>query len=205
MTFVPAPQIMEMQFRTTWDGQQTMNRVHVDALAPVTFAHCQALATAGESWYEDNVVALVPSTLLLREVFVKGLDVVTPFQATATPTGPLPGTNVNGSVPNNVSICASIRTGLAGRSARGRWYWQGLTQDTIDNNTVQSGTLTDIDAALTNLASVIAGIGFNWVIVSYISEKAPRPGGPVYFSVTDVLFVDSIVDSQRRRLPGRGA
>jgi len=38
------------------------------------------------------------------------------------------------------------------------------------------------------------------VIVSYYSGGALRPGGPVYFVITDALAVDTTVDSQRGRL-----
>jgi hypothetical protein len=57
---------------------------------------------------------------------------------------------------------------------------------------------------MTNLKSVIEGLGYVWVIVSYITDNAPRVGGPVYFEVNDILIVDDVIDSQRRRLPGRG-
>jgi len=204
MPFVPAPQIMEMQFRTTWAGQQTMNRVHVNALAPVTQLTCQNLANAGLTWWETNVTGITPTNLLLREVYVKGLDSITPFQATAAPPAPLAGSFGQPSLPNNVAICASLRTGLAGRSARGRWYWQGLTEGVVFDNDVIAGHIASIDGALSNLGGTIVGLGFLWVIWSYISGGAPRVGGPVYFGVSDIIFVDSVVDSQRRRLPGRG-
>jgi len=51
---------------------------------------------------------------------------------------------------------------------------------------------------------VIAGLSHFWVIASYFQNGAPRVGGPVYFVVDQIVFVDGIVDSQRRRLPGRG-
>jgi hypothetical protein len=204
MPFVPAPNIVEMQFRTTWAGQRAMNRIHVNVFTAPTQALCQSVANAGLTWWTGNVVTLTPAALELREVFVKDISVANGFQATASPAGPLPGTNGSPSLPNNVSICASIRTGLTGRSARGRWYWQGLSESQVTDSTVSAGVLTSIDAALTNLASAIAALGFNWQIVSFQSAGVPRPGGPVYFAVSDIVFVDAFVDSQRRRLPGRG-
>jgi len=204
MAFVPAPNLVSVEFRCTWAGQQTENRINVDLLTAPTAANCQTLATACESWWEDNVVAITPDSLELREVFVRDQSQLNGFAATASPTGALPGTGGSPSLPNNVTICASVRTLFTGRSARGRWYWQGLMESQVTGNVVASGTLTSIDAALTNLASVIAGLSHFWVIASYISEGVPRPGGPVYFVVNDITFVDDVVDSQRRRLPGRG-
>lgn len=204
MAFVPAPNLVSVEFRTTWAGQQCENRINVDLLTAPTAANVAALAVACEQWWEDNVVDITPTNLALREVFVRDQSQLNGFAAVASPTGALPGTLISPSLPNNVTICASIRTLFTGRSARGRWYWQGLTEDQVTDNTVSSGRLTDIDSALTNLASVIANLSHFWVIASYVSGGVPRPGGPVYFVVDQVVFVDSIVDSQRRRLPGRG-
>jgi len=41
-------------------------------------------------------------------------------------------------------------------------------------------------------------------VVSYISNKVPRPGGPVYFPVVSFQYEDLVVDSMRRRKPGVG-
>jgi len=204
MAFVAAPNIVEMQFRTTWDSQRTMNRIFVNVLTAPTQAICQAVANAGLTWWTGNVTALTPANLLLREVYVKDMSDINGFQASASPNPATPGSHAAASLPNNVSICASLRTGLIGRSARGRWFWQGLCEDQVVNNTVDAGLLTSIDSALTNLASALATLGYNWQIVSFNSGGGPRPGGPVYFTVTDIIFVDSTIDSQRRRLPGRG-
>ena len=205
MAFIPAPNLVTVEFRTTWDGQQTENRINVDLLTAPTAANVQALASACHSWWVSNVTALTPATLVLREVFVRDQSTLNGFAATAAPGGAVPGTLGGASLPNNVSICASIRTLFTGRSARGRWYWQGLCEEQVVGNTVNAGVLTSIDAALTNLAGVIAALSHFWVIASYISNGAPRPGGPVYFVVNEIIFVDATVDSQRRRLPGRGS
>jgi hypothetical protein len=204
MPFIPAPNLVSVEFRTTWAGQQCENRINVDLLTAPTAANVSALATACEQWWEDNVVAITPSNLTLREVFVRDQSQLNGFAATAAPAGAIPGTGGGASLPNNVSICASIRTLFTGRSARGRWYWQGLMEPDVVDNEVNSGRLADIDAALTNLASVIAGLSHFWVIASYFQNGAPRVGGPVYFVVDQIVFVDGVVDSQRRRLPGRG-
>ena len=204
MAFVPVINTVSVEFRTTWDSQQCENRIFVDVFTTPTQALCQAVANAALTWWQGNVVALTPANLALREVHVRDQSQLNGFQATASPTGALPGTHAASSLPNNVSICASIRSNFTGRSARGRWFWQGLCEDQVIDNTVNAGVLTSIDAALTNLATSLGALGFNWVIVSYQSLGVPRPGGPVKFTVTNILFIDSIIDSMRRRLPGRG-
>lgn len=204
MPFVPAPNICEVQFRTTFNGEQTMNRIHVDVLTTPTAAICASLAATCAQWWLTNVVALVPGELIIREVYVKSIESQPGPEATFSAGFPLAGSLGDPSLPNNVTVAASLRSNLTGRSARGRWYWQGLTEPQVTGNTIGAGVLVSIDGALTNLASTISGAGFLWVIVSFRTNNAPRVGGPVYFTVEDIVFVDDVVDSQRRRLPGRG-
>lgn len=205
MPFVPTPETVELSFRTTWDGQQTQNRIYVSVNAAVTQALCDAVAALGLEWWTTDVVPLVAPNLFLREAHVRDLSSETGFEASAPPPGSLPGTNGSPSLPNNVALCCSIRTGHIGRSARGRWYWQGLSEAQVTASHVEPTVGADIVNTLIALAGQLATAGFNWVTVSYISGGLPRVGGPLIFGVTDVLLVDEVLDSQRRRLPGRGA
>jgi len=50
---------------------------------------------------------------------------------------------------------------------------------------------------------VADGLGADWVVVSRFHDNAPRTAGVVSF-INAATVVDATVDSQRRRLPGRG-
>jgi len=204
MPFVPAPNVVEVQLRATFDGQQVMNRFHVNVLHEPTEADCIAIAAAVGDWWDTNAQALVATNVVMREIYVKSIAVANGPEATYSAIFPLAGVATGDSLPNNVALAVSLRTGLTGRSARGRWFWYGIVESQVDANTMTSGTITSIDAAITNLLSDIEGLGFNWVIVSFTHDNAPRVGGPVYFIVNNITVVDATVDSQRRRLPGRG-
>jgi len=204
MAFVSAPNIIECQLRYTWDGQQCMNRFHAHVGSGPTESQCAFLASEVASWWIGNVKALVPATLALREVYCKGLENENDVQATFSAGLPSVGTSGADSCPNNVALCLSLRTGLTGRSAHGRWYWAGLCESQVSGSRVAAGTLASIVAAVDNLRSVIIAAGLEWMIVSYRNAGIPRPGGPVYFVVNDILAIDDVVDSQRKRLPGRG-
>lgn len=204
MAFVATPNVVEVQWRGTFDSQLVMNRIHVNVLTTPTQATCQAVANACGPWWTTNVRAIVATNVSMREVYVKSLHVANAPDATFSSGFPSSGTATGDSLPNNVSLAVSLRTGLTGRSARGRWYWYGFVESQIDANTVSPGMVSTIDGAITNLLSTINGLGYQWVIVSYRSGGAPRVGGPVYFVVNNVTIVDSTVDSQKRRLPRRG-
>jgi len=205
MPFVAVPATIKASLFYTFAGQQVMNRIYVSHPATLpSEADCQAVANTVAAWWTGNVKALVSNTLALREV--QAVSVAEPNGPQATFSAGLPsaGDSIIAPLPNNVAFCVSLRTGLAGRSARGRWYWMGLVENQVDGNEVTTGVVASIVAAIDNLLSALAGGGVQPVIVSFNSGGGPRPGGPVKFFITDALAVDSVVDSQRRRLPGRG-
>jgi hypothetical protein len=206
MPFQPVPATIKLSFFYTWAGQQCMNRIHVGVGATLpSEAECQSVATMGATWWLGNVQDLVPLNLSLRQVEAVSIAEQNGPQATFSSGLPAAGTFAQPSLPNNIAFCVSLRTGLTGRSARGRWYWAGLTEAQVVDNTVDTGTVTDIVAAIDNLLGAINALNADPILVSYNSGGGPRPGGPVKFIITDALAVDSFVDSQRRRLPGRGS
>jgi hypothetical protein len=205
MAFVPAPNIVEVQFRQSYAGERTMNRIHVDVLTTPTTTIINGVLSELADWWTGNVQANISNTLALREVYGKSLETQPGPEATFSAGLPASGALFDDPMPNNVSLAVSLRSGSTGRSARGRWFWQGFTTNQITGSVVDSGIGSTIDAAMTALRSAIVDLGYRWVIVSYTEDNAPRPGGPVYFQVNDILLVDNVVDSQRRRLPGRGA
>jgi len=204
MAFVAAPNIIEVQLRYTLQGERAMNRFHVHVGTGPTEAQCALTALEVAGWWDTNVKSLVSTEMSLREVFCKGLAHENDVQATFSAGLPSAGTHAIDPLPNNVALCVSLRTGLTGRSARGRWYWCGLTNDQADGSHIVTGVGTSIVAAIDALKDTIEGLGLQWMIVSFQNAGVPRVGGPVYFQVNDALIVDDTLDSQRRRLPGRG-
>lgn len=115
------------------------------------------------------------------------------------------GTSGNPAFPApNATYAIKFATGLSGRSNRGRMYFPCL-----QNTGVASGLLISTYAAqlVAAVAAFFQGIfvatGDIHVVVSYQTDCEWRTGGnPV--PVTAYTAVDLAVDSQRRRLPGRG-
>jgi len=204
MPFVPAPNIVELQFRYTNAGEQTENRIHLDVGATPTALDLANINEAAAEWYTGNMPDLQPTSLVLREIYSKSLETQPGPEATYTAGLPIPGTSAFQALPSNASLAVSLRSGETGRSARGRWYWQQLAENQVDTNLVTTGAQADILAAMQNLKNAMTDVSATWVIVSYRHNNAPRVGGPVYFTVNSIILVDNVVDSQRRRLPGRG-
>lgn len=115
------------------------------------------------------------------------------YEATVSP--PDPGTQI-GALPGNVTIALSERTDKIGRRNRGRHYMPGIVGG--DVNSDDTCTAPFVVAMVNWLANLIFGnlpAGIRFAVISLVDAKAKEV-------VTGV--VDNVLDSQRRRLPGRG-
>jgi len=202
MPFVEAPNIVMIEVRGTKAGEDVENRFHVDVFHEPVAADLVALAAAINPIILANWLPLLPTDFVMREVHMRSLHALNHIEQTF-PFAPTDvGTAAGNPAANNITFCVSLRSLFTGRSARGRLYWLGLSEDQYTVNTFLATPLAGVLAAVNAVRAAIAAIGFRWVIVSYISGGAPRPGGPVYFVVENAVAVDAIVDSQRGRLPG---
>jgi hypothetical protein len=98
--------------------------------------------------------------------------------------------------PSNVSLCLSKRSGRRGRSNHGRFYIFDCPEDMFNGDTLNPGYLPSIgDLARELLETRVAG--------RFTPAIASRKNGDSlpFNSVT----WDQVADSQRRRLPLRGA
>lgn len=204
MAFVPAPNIVEVEWRAIRFGQRIENRVMVDMLAVPNLGTMNTLADLVIDWLTAHYCHIIDASIAFTELVLTDQSTITGLQITRDITG-ISGTFAGAPKPNAVSLCMSLRSGRRGRSARGRMYLLGLSQDMfLDANTVLSAFATQAIVGVQALVNALGTAGTPMVIVSYRSANAPRPGGPVYFVVEGVELVDNVVDSQKRRKPGVG-
>lgn len=112
------------------------------------------------------------------------------------------GQETSPALPNHVTACVKLVTGLGGRSRRGRKYHIGLCESQVTmNNLVPAFKSTLENAYQEWVYDAIAG-PHPIVICSFIVNGVPRP----FAQVTPVInaLLDPVIDSMRRRLPGRG-
>jgi hypothetical protein len=109
-------------------------------------------------------------------------------------------------MPNDVSLAVKKSTGHLGRAGRGRWFWPSMDPSAlVDDNTVtavfQAGIVGALQSFQTAVETALAPATMG--IVSYYLNKVLRTAG-VFYPITNWSAIDATVDSQRRRLPGRG-
>jgi hypothetical protein len=205
MAFVAAPNIIQVEWRQTLNGQKCENRMMIDWLSVPEHSNLLDVAVSGWNWWETTYSPLISAGVLLNSVVATYMGDINGDQATYAPDATTVGGVAGAGMPNETSFCLSLRSGFRGRSARGRWFMLGIPRSSMaDDNNVSTGFADDSVSALQTFVNDVTAGGIKPVIVSFISEGIPRPGGPVYFVIETVLAVDTVVDSQRRRKPGVG-
>lgn len=108
-------------------------------------------------------------------------------------------------LPANAAFCIKIATALAGRSYRGRWYTVGMTTGFLGatSNQIASGTASAYITDLGALKTALTGAGSTIGVLSYATGMAWRTTAH-FEPATGFVAVDLNIDSQRRRLTGRG-
>jgi hypothetical protein len=205
MVFVPALNTAQANLRFTFDSQQAENTLYFQkAGGPITQPELDTLGSDLATWWDVNLRQALSSTLVMREVYLVDLTSQTSASATYTPGTPLQGGDTTQPLPNNVSFAVSFRTAGRGRSARGRNYIAGLTEQNVTGNELVTTMVTYIvDAYKELLDPATLGSIWTWSVVSRFQNKAARASALVQ-PITAVSTTDAVVDSQRKRLPGRG-
>lgn len=202
MPFQPAENVVQCELRYTWQGQQVENVLHY-IMDPITPQAMADLAAEVYSVWATYCAPITSNTVTLREVYVFDLTTADGGTATFAPSPLATGGNVNESVVNSTTLCLSLRTALRGRSRRGRLYIVGLTDNIVADNRVSAGgaqAFLDAYANFFDPGVITAG---DWAVLSRFSDGVARPVASAA-TITQVLFTDTVVDTQRRRLPGRG-
>lgn len=206
MAFIPVPDVAQVNLRYTLAGQQVENTLYFLFPSTPGSADLLDLATYCRGWRDVSLKPIQGSHCLLREVYAVSLTSATAPTATYVESPAEPGDYTGTPLPNNVTIAVSFRTEGRGRSSRGRNFALGLTETALSSTlgqTVQSTYEADLIAAYQELIDT-PPTDLTWVVVSRYTDGAPRTTG-IYIPITSVILTDTTIDSQRRRLPGRGA
>lgn len=204
MAFVPAANTVMCELRYLMGGVQAENTLYYRRTSgTVTPGVLQSIGSALVGWWAAGIAPLVSNQLELNEVYMTDLTTATSITGTFAPTVPVFGSDTADPLPNNVSLAVSFRTAGRGRSSRGRNYIFGLTDSDASGSRINGPVVNSIQTAYASLIPLLVDEAFEWVVVSRFTNGNPRSQALVQ-PITGVVVVDDVVDSQRRRLPGRG-
>lgn len=205
MAFQPVPNTASVEMIFGSNGSIVENVFHVEKDAPWTAVELQALAQAFEGWWRTELASTQPPTLALQRTDARDLTTASGAFHSEPCVGACQGTALDVALPNNVTAAVKWTTGLAGRSQRGRTYHIGLTEAAVvGDNLIESARAT-LQTAYNELIATINALGgtYDLVVVSRVTNGLPRPVGQTT-PITSAQL-DNSVDSQRRRLIGRGS
>lgn len=204
MAFIPVPDTAEVVMTYTLSGgAQVKNVYNVREASILTWDTTQLNALVDEfvAWETDEARAIRSNGCTLTTVTARDLTEADSFVVERAVS--VAGQVVSPLMPANVTFCVKSTTGLAGRTHRGRTYWVGLAEGQVTNDFVVSTTRDAIRDALNALGTALQALGWALVVVSRQIDNLPRTTG-LATDITEWLYIDSRVDTQRRRLLGEG-
>lgn len=167
-----------------------------------TIADLTAVAEYMESCWRGNLLAMVSEHVSLLRVRCTHIGVPN-GNSVEKPADP----NANGEetsppLPNHVTLAVKLTTGLGGRSRRGRKYHIGLCESQVTMNQVVENVRAGMQIGYQQWIDDMLTFQYPIVIASFISNGIPRPSALV--TPVTAALIEPTIDSQRRRLPGRG-
>ena len=205
MAFQAVPDTVAIDVVYDWAGSICENTLYYTKPSPSN-VEVEALVDVVTAYIRDSIIPLLTEAISLIRVIGTLLDVVDGFTVTNTTGLPAAGEVVQSSFksfPKNVSLAVSFRTAASGRSGRGRNYVAGLADQRDANDQLSSAYANQIVTAWEGLRGIGGDDGWSQVVVSRKSGGVLRPVG-VTEVVTSTILTDRTLDSQRRRLTGRG-
>jgi len=184
------------------DTREFMNTFHIENGTEWNLVDMATLAEDFVAWWTNHYRLAMPTAVELVQVQVRKYKPEAPLAYDREVSPPIAGGRANPPAPGNATLTMSFRTGLAGRRFRGRVYVPSLEDGTIsDNDTVLSTIVNLISSAGAEL--LFSALTNGALGVFHAPKEVPTPFDN---TITQVLsgVVEDLVDSQRRRLPGRG-
>ena len=204
MPAIPTPNTAEVHVRGATDGQFTENTFFYEFGGTITDGDLTALVQAIAPLIISEWLPLLSAAWVGREVYARDLTSGSGLEATDTSIFGETGTATGPAYPNNSTIAVARKSGLAGRSFRGRIFWQAIAASQVGTaNLLNSAVGLDIIDAINAVDAAALILDWTPVIVSYFTGGTPRAAG-VTTPITSWSLTNLVLDGQRRRLPGRG-
>jgi len=203
MGFVPFSNTVLVHVRYTYQSQLCENTLYFSNGEGVNEGNMIALGEALSNEIATNHMPNLPNALICRELYLVDLSSETAPAVTVTAALPAVGGINTEPAPSNCSLTISFRSSGRGRSSRGRNYLLGLTENYVSNNQVSPYFTAVWSSFYQFCLDQTVAPDWVWVVASRVHNGAPRALGETH-PVTAFTYTDLTVDSQRRRLPGRG-
>lgn len=196
----PVPDTIGLEIRGTLNGQDVENTFYYRYIAVPDESELQTLVnTVGEYW-EEEALAVLPNQWVGREVYARDLAAPITVQASDSSISGLNGSGAGQTMPGFNTLAIARRSGLTGRSARGRIFWMGLDETWVNGNSITAGVADLMVDVIENMDDLVVTLGFTPVIVSRVQSGVTLTV-PLTYPITQWLVTDYNVDTRRSRKP----
>ena len=201
--------VISINVNGTLSGELAENIFYVEADAVVTLAMLEEVAGITAAWIADEQLPITTGGYTADKVVATDQTTNPGLQFTNIDNqGNIGGVTGTATLPGNCTFAVHRSTGLSGKAAKSRIYWPGIAQ----NQTSAPGELSTVTAnafvdALESLRIALeAGTEatYTYGYISRVLNGVERVSG-LFVPVIGHTYTDLHMDSQRRRLPGRGA
>jgi hypothetical protein len=194
--------VTQLVIRFLQDAQEVENVLYVLTPQPLVVGDADAVFAVVNPWITTTLRPRQAANVVYKEVVIQDEP------SMAGPRFVYPGDLLSGTHsgdPSNNATTIAIRKNTSGRGAhfRGRIYHIGLADNVVTNNNVEVVEITAILSTYEALLTALETAGYPLLHAYRASGPPPQPlvGAT---PVTSFTVSDTIVDTQRRRLPGRG-
>lgn len=211
MAFQPCPNTVQVRLQATLNGQQVENVFHVKTTSAPDLTDLEAIRDVVNDWALGPYTARLSNQLSWVQLIVTDLTVEGGAQIVKDMTGEGGGDIAEPVKTNQDTIAIKLNTAKSGRSFRGRFYYLAIPSTFYSGpndftSAFGAATISMAQALIDNLATAGYALGvlsrFHGVDANH--KPIPRVEGLIT-EVISASLTDLIVDSQRRRLPGRGS
>jgi len=209
LAFQPCPETAELRLVASFNGVTAESVMHCRISATPDSTEMTDVLNVYHDWVTGVYASSSSQDLLLETAIVTDLNVEGGLQATSDLSG-LNGLVGSAVKTNQDCFCVKLLTGHAGRSFRGRQYVIAVPfTDYLDQNHLTSTAVSKwvdcYNALREDLNTASHPLG---VLSRYSKDVVPTPPhkrtNGLLTDVTSIAATDNIIDSQNRRLPGRG-
>lgn len=197
----PVTGVARCELLYSWDGQ-TVENVWFVSGADNSAGTLAAIADEMMGNWRTLIRPVVSELVVLDRAEVTYLGTANGNSIVRAAPADSNGQETSPPLPNNVSICVKLLTDQGGRAHRGRKFHIGLCENQVTLSHLIEPFRTQLETAYQGWISEMQAAEWSIVIVSYFVNGLIRPTPLV--TAVNTCTIDATIDSQRRRLPGRG-
>lgn len=193
---------LKVEMRYFLAGENAENVYYVKASGTIDEALLDAVGAMFISWEDTSGSTQRSNETNFYECVVTDMSSLFGLRKTYQPPAPIQGIIAEDSLPNNATIAVKENIGRRGKGVNGRKFWIGLAETQVTANNVLPATAASIVSVLDTLRDSAAALtGLEGLAVPHLVVAGVRPPLAQSDVITGFSIADTVIDSQKNRLP----